>query len=598
MTPDDDEQDGRGENVRLTFETTDAALTFGAPGHTFQVDATRRTITGLAVPYGEPTFSEGAQFQFARGVLQLPNDPTRVKLLVAHDKTQAVGHATALTETDQGLQATFSVARGPKGDEALSMAEDRVWDGLSIGLRDGATFSKKGAVTHFSRAVLGEISLTPDPAFSSARVAAVVAQAPSGKAGAMEPCSICGQLHAPGVTCPTVPAVAPAAFDYAAMAKAITDALPAQAATVDPTAQFQVTEEGPYRFAAGNFHQGGTHEFSADIASASRGDQEAGARALEFVQSQFAVAQTNVGGAGNILPPGTNKVGFVDRREFSYPLTAALRKGSLDNVAPFTFPRFNSLSGLVSDHTEGVEPVPGALSTTAQTVTPKAMSGKVEITREVFDQASSPQLSGFLFQKMVRGYQEACEAAVVTELTAQAANITDVTIPIGANASGAVLVNSLLGAIADLQYVRGGYTFDVLAAQTDLYKALALAQDTTGRNLLPVLGPVNAVGTSSRFLRSLDLAGVEATPVWALAATSPNRQNSWLIDSENVHLWYSEPRRLDFNFGATVQQISGTTGNLSQVAMVTIAIWGYRAVAISDLGGVRQVTYDGTGAES
>lgn len=584
---------------------TDVPTTFGAPGQTFEVDTERRTITGLAVPYGEPTFSHGAKFQFSKGTLSLPEDPTRIKLLVGHNRDNAVGKATSLQDTDAGLLAKFSVARGPKGDEALSMAEDGVWDGLSVGLRDGAKFEKRGEIVHFSSAVLGEISLTGDPAFSSARVAAVVAQAPSPQEGTT---TVADDQTPTSVTVPTVtsdpsapvsapaPAIEPtpvgAAFDYAAMARAFADAMPAPAAPIAPVAQFQVNEEPVYRFEAGAFRAGGTHEFSADIRSALYGDREAGTRALEFIQAQFAVAQTNV---QSTLPTGTNRLGFVDRREYTYPLTAALSKGTLDNVAPFVFPRFNSLSGLVQDHTEGVEPTPGAITTTSQTVTPKAMSGKVEITREVIDQNSSPQVSNFIFAKMVRGYQEALEGSIVTELTAQAASIADITIPIGANASGSVLVNSLIGAISDLQYVRGGYTFDLLAAQIDLYKALAQAQDTAGRNLLPILGPSNAVGQAQTLYRGLDLAGVSAVPTWALAATSANRQNSWLIDTDSVHLWASAPQRLDFGFGASVQ---GGGTNLAQIAMVTVGIWGYRAVAVSDVGGVRQVTYDGSGAES
>ena len=529
----------------MTDQTTEPlALTFGAPGQTFEVDAERRTITGLAVPYGEPTFSHGARFQFAKGVLKLPEDPSRIKLLVAHDRSRAVGRATELNDTDQGLFVKFSVGRGADGDEALHKAEDGVWDGLSIGLRDGAKFEKKADTVHFSSAELGEISLTPDPAFSSARVAAVVASAPLPQEGL----STVDPVETPApvtVTAPTVisdpasPVTAPEpavsaelvagpAFDYAAMARAFAEAMPAPAAPIAPVASFQVTEEPQYRFEAGMFRAGGSHEFSADIRNALYGDREAGTRALEFIQEQFAVAQTNV---QSTLPLGTNRVGFVDRREYTYPLTSALSKGTLDNVAPFVFPRFNSLSGLVQDHTEGVEPTPGAITTTSQTVTPKAMSGKVEITREVIDQNSSPQVSNFIFSKMVRGYQEALEGSIVTELTAQAANITDIVIPIGANTSGSVLVNSLIGEIASLQYIRGGYTYDLLATQIDLYKALATAQDTAGRNLLPILGPTNAQGQAQRLISGLDLAGVSAVPSWALAATSPNRQNSWLIDT-------------------------------------------------------------------
>ena len=584
--------------TRLEFADASDLLEIATrPGLTFQVDAAKRTITGLAVPYGEPTTNRGQRFQFSRGSINLPSDPGHVKLLVSHDRNRAVGRATSLEDTDAGLLATFSVARGPEGDQALSMAEDRVWDGLSIGLRPhGAVFEARQGVHHAVSSDLAEISLTPDPAFSTARVATVTLEATQ-KENTME-CPTCHTVHAPGVVACAAPAINPTGFDAAAITKAIADGFAALSTAAGPavvnptTSSVQVVESGPYNFDAdaGLFVSGSQpHEFAADVQSmVLHGDREAEARALGFLQTQFAVAQTNV---QSTLPVGQNRVGFVDRREYVYPLTNALRKGGLDNVAPFSFPRFNSLAGLVQDHTEGVEPTPGSLTTTSQTVTPKAMSGKVELTREVFDQASNPQISNFIFQKMVRTYQEALEAAVVTELTAQAANITDITIPLAA--AGSALVNALLGAIVDLQYVRGGYTFDVLATQIDLFKALATAVDGSGRNLLPALNPANAMGTSARGLKSIDLDGLLAVPAWTLAATNVNRSNSWLIDSESVHLWNSVPQRLDWNFGASVQ-----TNNLTQVAMVTIGIWGYRAVAISDLGGVRQVTYDPSSPES
>lgn len=543
-------------------ETTEE-LIIEAPNsnRVFEVDAEKRTIFGLAVPFNEPTHSDGTKFQFTKGVLQLPANPSHVKLLVSHDRSKAVGKATELEEREDGLWARFSVARGTAGDEALSMAEDGVWDGLSIGLRDGAKFSKKGTVTHFSRAVLSEISLTPDPAFSSARVAAVVAEASNRKE--------------PEMAEKNTEAVAPEApaFDMAELVKALRESMPEPVSPAAPVG-FEINES-PYAFENGLFQNGGEHDFSADLGAAMTGhDKAAYDRALEFVQKEFAVAQTNVQSA---LPAGANKVGYVDRREFRYPLYTALGKGSLANGSPFPFPKFNSLTGLVADHVEGVEPTPGAFTTVSQTVTPKAMSGKVEITREVFDQGGSPQVSNLIFDKMKRGYFEAIEGAIVTELTAQAASITDIALTTaGVNAA---LVGELQAAFADLQYVRGGFSFDTFAVQVDLYKRLVAAVDTTGRPLLPIHNPTNVNGSARRFLSSVEIAGVEATPVWALAASSANVANSWLIDSSSVHAWASTPQRLDFQY---------------RVALVDLAIWGYRAVAVSDLAGVRQVTYDPT----
>lgn len=522
-------------------------------GRTFEVDVEKRTIFGLAVPYGTPTFSEGARFQFALGVIVLPEDPTRVKLLVQHDGKRAVGKATDLSEDDRGLWARFSVAPGAEGDQALSMAAHGTWDGLSVGLREGAKFSKKSGVHHFTTAQLREISLTPDPAFDTARVAAVVAEASTERTGPMT------DTTTPELTAPT--------FDVAALGQAIAAAMPAPREVIPAGTPLVSVTEHPYAFDADRAHfvAGGSHEFSADVIAASRGDREAGDRALGFVQEQFAVAQINVQTA---LPAQASKISYVDRREYAFPLTSALGKGSLANGSPFAFPRFNSAAGLVGPHTEGVEPTPGSFSTTSQTVTPRAMSGKVEITREVWDQGGSPQLSGLIFAKMVKGYYEAAEALIVAELTAQAANITDIALTAGG--ANKALVAELTGALADLQFVRGGFAFDVLAAQAGLYRALATAADDAGRPLLPASGPSNANGSAGARFGSLDVNGVRTVPTWALSA------DSWLIDSSSVHAWMTTPQRLDFQY---------------RVAFVDMAIWGYQATAVSDTAGVRQITY-------
>jgi hypothetical protein len=111
----------------------------------------------------------------------------------------------------------------------------------------------------------------------------------------------------------------------------------------------------------------------------------------------------------------------------------------------------------------------------------------------------------------------------------------------------------------------------------DLYKALAAAVDSTGRKLLPQYGPTNANGQSRPRFKSLDVAGYEFAPAWSLGATSSSSSNSWLIDPSSVHVWNSPPQRLEFQY---------------RVAYVDLAIWGYKAAAVTDVAGVRQITYD------
>jgi HK97 family phage portal protein/HK97 family phage prohead protease len=155
-----------------------ASFAFDAPGSVL-VDRGARTITGLAVPYNVASkLKYGRRWSFDANSLLLRDPVSKTKLLVQHDRAQAVGKVLEFTQTPDGLIVTFQVARGPAGDHALTMAEDGIWDGLSPGLGDGGTYTECSDGTLRPVGVpLAEISLTPDPAFDDARVSAVAASA-------------------------------------------------------------------------------------------------------------------------------------------------------------------------------------------------------------------------------------------------------------------------------------------------------------------------------------------------------------------------------------------------------------------------------------
>jgi phage head maturation protease len=101
----------------------------------------------LQVPYGVTARRNGCLYQFSRGSLAWA-DPSRVKLLIQHDRSQAIGRAVSMDDRPEGLFATFQVVRTPEGDRALVLAEDGVYHGLAIGLTDQAQFSTCGGVWH------------------------------------------------------------------------------------------------------------------------------------------------------------------------------------------------------------------------------------------------------------------------------------------------------------------------------------------------------------------------------------------------------------------------------------------------------------------
>ena len=608
------QQSGPPARHNIAFDADDAqgfSFATDAVFSTFSVDQERRTISGLAVPYGVTARKNGRTYQFARGSLRLPADPSRIKLHIQHDRSQAVGKATILDDRPDGLYVTFQIARGPEGDRALMLAADGVYDGLSIGLRSDARFSLVGDVHHSGQGNdLAEISLTPDPAFDSARVSAVLAEADSGRNEMHPEGCHCQECALPNSTTRYVapqPPAAPAApapqFDMGALVAALGQHFaPAQPPAPAPAgggpevinpadgaagSGAQVAEPEPYRFDRSGALVAGTHDFARDLRDSFRGDAAAHERAMGFIQAhafnapatdmpdgpvQFAVQTGDVSSLVGV--PVQRPDLYVDQRQFRYPLWEAVRKGTLDEITPIVVPKWSSHGGLVAAHTQDVNPTPGTFVATSETVTPGAVSGRVEITREVWDQGG-PAASALIWAKMVQSYNEALEASVVTELDGEG-GVTAITLTPGltGQAQGAALG----GHFADLQFVRGGFDFSTLALQQDLYKLLAGAIDTTNRPLFPIYGPTNANGTVAPRFAKLNIHGVDGFPEWALAAGGQVAPaNSYLLDPASVFAVASVPQRLEFQY---------------QVKSVELAIWGYRVVEVIDVPGIRKIIWD------
>lgn len=599
----------------------DSAQTFSfdteATRTTFSVDQQSRTISGLAVPYGVVATKNGRRYQFSQGSLTW-SDPSRIKLHIQHDHSQAVGKATVLDDRQDGLYATFQVARTAEGDRALVLAADGVYDGLSIGLANDAQFSERGGVHHSAPGnALREISLTPDPAFDSARVSAVVAEADSGRTEMHPEGCHCHECALPNSTtryvAPQPPAnqpPAPPQFDMGQLVQAFQawaanqTQPPAGAGgpeVINPAegaTGVQVTEASPYRFDRSGALVKGTHDFATDLRTGmdrQNPDPAAYERALGFIQRHIFSAPITAAPQGPLdfaavvtgdvaaLNPNVQRPDlYVTQREFVFPLWEAIRKGTLDEITPMVVPKWSSHSALVAAHSQDVEPGEGTFVATSETVTPGAVSGKVRITRELWDQGG-PAASAFIWQKMVYEYNKALEAIAVTELEAESPGAT-ITVTANGSAYGsftqagdATSVASFESAIADLQYVATGNTFTSLALQQDLYRLFARATDTTGRKLYPMFGPVNANGQVTPRFAKMAIAGVEGYPVTSLAAPSNALSNSYLFDPESIFAVASVPQRLEFEW---------------QVRSLELAIWGYRVVEVIDNPGIRRVAYD------
>ena len=136
-------------------------------------EAASRTITGVAVPYGETANLGGTVYTFTAGSLTQARQ--RTPLLLGHDRNRPIGVLVDLVDTPGGALARFSVDAGAEGDLALAQAASGSRGGLSIGAEivDGTT-GADGVVTVTAASLL-EVSLVSIPAFAGADVMQVAA---------------------------------------------------------------------------------------------------------------------------------------------------------------------------------------------------------------------------------------------------------------------------------------------------------------------------------------------------------------------------------------------------------------------------------------
>jgi len=566
--------------VSATFSAASTHFTFEDGGtDTFAADASKRTVSGVLLPFGPVGMNGQGRWRFAPGSVEWNSSAvSRVKLNREHNRSALLGAATEVKGSASGISARFKVARGADGDAALALAEDLALDGLSaeVDILDYTTDPADPTVNLVTKARLTGAALTASPAFDDARLTSVAASSRTEGNTAM-PCSTCGQVHAPGTPCatPAAPAAAPVAFTaadlQAAVQTAVTAALSAGEGptTVNPrrTASLSVTrDELAYGF---NGHRR-AHDFSTDLfASIKRKDGEAGERIEKFMTAVF-TDDVSTGDVNELNPTRNRPDLYVDNLDFTTPVWSAINKGSIPDSTPFTVPKFNTATTVVSAHSEGTEPTAGVFTTTGQTITPSALSGKFEITRETIDQGGNPQVSTIIWREIVRAYNEALEVAGVAMLDA----LTPTAIAL--NGVDADLDQDMTANFAALQFIRGGNRFRNFFVASDLFSALAGAVDDNGRRLYPILAPSNAGGTTSADYSYVQVGSLAARPAWALESGNGGDGSSYLFNSDDCHGWATPPRRFDFEY---------------EVKSVWLGVMGYVATANTRLGGVREVTY-------
>lgn len=146
---------------------TDIALEATFAGLTrVTCDLEARTISGIIVLFDRAS-SDGRMF--AAGSIT-PRQPIgNVKLLTEHDENRSIGYMTHYVDHGTHAEASFRVADGPAGDEALANAANRTRDGFSVGAL-ASKYHTTNDTLIYDVAELVEVSLVSVPAFNETRI--------------------------------------------------------------------------------------------------------------------------------------------------------------------------------------------------------------------------------------------------------------------------------------------------------------------------------------------------------------------------------------------------------------------------------------------
>jgi HK97 family phage prohead protease len=134
-------------------------------------DTNKRTLTGRIVTWNEEGSTSAGLTVFEKDSIDFSKP---VKLLLEHERTKPLGKLVDITATEQGIEATFKLAKTFAADDALEEAATGLRDGFSVGVKINEWKNEDG-VLKIQSSSLQEVSLVTEPAISSARVAEVAA---------------------------------------------------------------------------------------------------------------------------------------------------------------------------------------------------------------------------------------------------------------------------------------------------------------------------------------------------------------------------------------------------------------------------------------
>jgi HK97 family phage prohead protease len=497
-------------------------ITFSAD---LTADSASRTVSGKIVPLNvEAGSTNMGKVIFASGSIDIA-DPKAIKLLSQHDSKKPLGRMVSFSESEDAINAVFSVSRSQRGTEALILAEEGLQSGLSIGAEVLKSKIKDG-VTYVSAARLVEVSLVTEPAFKSAQVTDIAAEESTAEESTQPTESETATVEQ------TTPAVEATPVD----APAVEAARPTVSAAYFTKPRIEVTAA----------------KYAENTIRAALGDESA---------RQYLLAADDT----------TDNAGLVPTRQLSEiinplgttirPSIDAISRGVLPDAGmTFEIPKITQMP-TVAETNEGA-----AFSDTDQnaaflSVSVKKYAGQQTFSVELLDR-TSPAFFDELVRNMAAAYAKTTNAAVNAALIAGATAdaTTTVTYPTAAELLGIVARGSasVYAATAGLPnpFARN------MVVSTGQWSNIMSLNDA-GRPIYTASQPMNAGGQVAPTSLTGNVAGLN---LYVDPTNAGDGDGTILIVNPDAYTWYESP---------TYRLRAESTA----AGQVTIGYYGFGAIA-------------------
>jgi HK97 family phage prohead protease len=488
-------------------------------------DSASRTISGKIVPLNvEAGSTNYGKVIFESGSIEIP-EPKSIKLLSQHDIKRPLGRAVSFSESDDAINAVFSISRSQRGTEALILAEEGLQSGLSIGAEVLKSKIKDG-VTYVSAARLVEVSLVTEPAFKSAQVTDIAAEE-----SAVEETTQPTESEIANVE-NTTPAVEATPVE----APAVEAARPTVTAMAYTKPRIEVTAA----------------KYAENTIRAALGDEEA----RQYLR---AAADT------------TDNAGLVPTRQLSEiinPLGTTIRP-SIDAISRGVLPDAGmtfEIPKITQMPTVAIEPEGDAFSDTDQnssflSVTVQKYAGQQTFSVELLDR-TSPAFFDELVRNMAAAYAKATNAAVNAALISGASldATTVATYPTAAELLGIVARGSasVYGATAGLP---NPFARNMIVSTGQWSNIMSL--NDSGRPIYTASQPMNAGGQVAPTSLTGNVAGLN---LYVDPTNGGDGDGTILVVNPDAYTWYESP---------TYRLRAESTA----AGQVTIGYYGFGAIA-------------------